>query len=175
MGWTHVSAALAAVLISASSAAEASLWTFEQGGWSPGLLPPTGGLATGYFEGTDIDKDGLLELSEVTDFILSFSGDSIVQDFQHDRADLKFFTYTIGTEVFPPSFPFFSDDGLIFYDADDGTLGINMGPTTERRGILSTFEPMRVTLVPVPVSLPLLATAFGFFALFTRRPSQKNV
>jgi hypothetical protein len=158
---------LAAAAITASTAVSATVWTFEQGGWSPGLLPPTGGVATGFFAGTDRDGDGKLVLSEVTDFLLTFSGDRLLQDFRHDLDDLRFFSYTIGSTGFPPSFPFYSSDGLIFYDADDGTIGIDFG--TGRRGFLSTSEPMAVAPIPVPATFPLLFGGFAALLLLGRR------
>jgi hypothetical protein len=74
--------------------------------------------------GKDENRDGFINLSqaEVSAYSVTFSGNDSVPDFTHSLSDLKFFSYTIGSSGFRPSYPLYSDNGVASYDADDYTI-----------------------------------------------------
>ena len=60
---------------------------------------------TGFFTGEDLDGDNLLELdngtgTEITDFAMTFSGNSIVAGFSHTLSDLQGLIFSINSNEF---------------------------------------------------------------------------
>lgn len=109
------------LLLAASQNVSAISYTFTQDGYSEGAT------ISGTFEGTDIDMDGQLVYfgsgSEITDFSMTFSGNSIVAAFSLDFPDLWGFVYDIGSD--------FLGDGLTGeiegIAASDGIYGYETG------------------------------------------------
>ena len=79
----------AACLVAGAGSATAANYSFSQDGFAGG------GLLTGTFSGVDTG-DGVLVLSELSAFALSFAGDTNVPDFTLGLADLLAFSYDLG-------------------------------------------------------------------------------
>lgn len=92
---------LGVVVFFCSSPASAAHFTFSQGGYSGG------GVISGSFDGVDNNSDGQLSsfTSEITNFSLSFSGDSIVGNFTHAFSDLSGLVFDLNS--------LFIGDGLV--------------------------------------------------------------
>lgn len=114
-----------------SPSANAGLYTFSQTGFSGG------GTITGSFEAVDLDGNGQIswfqgvdpENAEVTNFSLSFVGDSIVGNFAHDYSHLFGLVYDVGSG--------FIGDGA----GDNGSEGLasHWSPLGQPNGV-SDFE-----------------------------------
>lgn len=158
--------ALSLLLVSSQSFAVPLSFNFYQAGFSDGAT------ITGMFSGTDTDMDGQLNsfLGEITDYSVSFSGNSVVSAFSHDYADLGGLVYDIGTPflgdgptlgvegiasgpLFGPSDPFTYETGL----GPQGTLGgivqNNATGATDGSQLLVTVT---ATSVPEPATLALM-------------------
>lgn len=85
--------ALGAGLCLSSTSQAAPMFTFTQTGFSGG------GTVTGTFSGSDFDNNGFLSsfAGEITDYSMSFSGDSIVADFSHGLSDFYGLIYELGS------------------------------------------------------------------------------
>ncbi|MGI9373774.1 MAG: hypothetical protein ACR2OJ_14890 [Hyphomicrobiales bacterium] len=105
-------------------------------------------------------------------YYLEFTNDRFLRDFSHDLSDLEFFKYTIGTLGFPPSFPLFSNDGVLAYDADDGVIA--WSPVVTGSAVLSTLEPANVRYVPLPAALLLFLSAIGGMLGITKLKTRQN-
>jgi hypothetical protein len=105
---------------------------------------------------------------------VQLSGNEIIPDFTHALNELKFFRYRLGSSGFPPSLPLFSDDGAVFYDADDRTIG----GSGFRPPFITTTEPATVAPIPEPSTM-LLMLAGGAVLLrgrvIRRRSSDSDV
>src|SRR4051794_2665163 len=135
------------------AAADPVTYRLSQSGWTGG------GEINGLFEGEDLNNDGFVSLDagELSAYAVHFSGNTVVPDFTHNLADLRFFRYALGTSGFPPSFPLFSENGSFFYDADDKVIG-GRGFTAP---FITTLQAGAVTAIaptPEPISLLLLGT-----------------
>lgn len=138
----------------------ATLLSYEitQGGWSGG------GTIYGLFTGDDSNNDGYLDFSsnEIYSYDINFTGNLIIGDFSHNLSDLMYFRYTIGSGGFRPSYPLYSNDGSIFYDADDYVIA-----QTDFSTWVTTSENAVVTAVPSPSSLSLIM--IGLVAVFIKK------
>lgn len=145
-----------------SSHANATLIEFEisQSGWE------FGGVMEGRFIGEDMNGDGHLTLSygEIFSFDVSFSGNSVVDDFTHSLSDLMFFDYTIGTEGFRPSYPLYSYNGDYRYDADDYSI-----MNTDYSVWIFSSENAIVREVPAPTTISLIIISLGLLRLNVKR------
>ena len=147
------------VLVSTSMAATYSL---SQGGYTGG------GTISGSFTGVDLDNDGqiLSFLGEITNYNISFSGDSIVPNFNHNYSDLFGLVYNVGSGRIDDA-----SNGFGVGVASNwlGTVGFDYasgyGPTGGIGGIVRdistqatsvTGEFVTVSSVPEPGSIPLL-------------------
>ncbi|MDH5301249.1 MAG: hypothetical protein OEW58_07810 [Gammaproteobacteria bacterium] len=142
------------LLVSTPTTANPTTYSILQSGWSGG------GNISGFFSGEDLNSDGYIDLAggEVGAYEISFTGDIFVPDFTHTLADLDFFTYTVGSSGFRPSFPLYSFDSSYFYDADDHLIGLpDLSVTT------FTTQDASVKAVPAPTTVSIMAA--GFFAL----------
>jgi len=71
-----------------------AIYDFEQTGFL------NGGTVTGFFEVTSTaTTDGWIEFSEVTDFGMSFTGNSIIVDFSLDYSDLVSLTWNTSDSI----------------------------------------------------------------------------
>jgi hypothetical protein len=150
--------ALAGSLLTAAQARGNPItYSISQGGWS------TGGTVTGSFSGEDLNHDGFINLAsgEVASYQITFSGNAIIPSFTHTLSDLQFFTYTVGSSGFPPSFPLFSLGSGYFYDADDHVIGVPdlSAFTVTREDALVTSVPESSTAAMIAVGLVGLAAA----------------
>lgn len=137
-------------------------YSISQSGWS------SGGVVSGYFSGEDLNHDGYINLAsgEVDTYQISFSGNFFVSSFTHTLADLEFFSYTVGSTGFRPSFPLYSCGSGYFYDADDYTIGncvnglpilaFNATTTTAENALVSAAVPEPTTMSIVAVGLVVL-------------------
>ncbi|HSD36008.1 MAG TPA: PEP-CTERM sorting domain-containing protein [Rhodocyclaceae bacterium] len=166
-------ACTAAFALALAAPAQATLYTFTQGGFSGG------GHISGTFAGEDLDGNGQLSsfAGEVSAFQVSFSGDSIVGAFSHGFADLFGIVYDIGSG--------FIGDGLggdiegiasnyqngvgIEYIIGTGLALPYLGSVTDQAtGALSTTDALVVVEVPEPASLALVVAGLAL-VLRTRR------
>ena len=85
--------AVGMMMFGLSGVAEATSYIFSQSGYSGG------GAITGSFDAVDFDGNGQISSfrGEVTAFTLSFSGDSLVENFSHYLPDLSGLVYDIGS------------------------------------------------------------------------------
>jgi hypothetical protein len=145
-------AALLLYWMFAAQVTSAAIITFDisQAGWTGG------GEVVGMFSGDDLDNDGFIRLvdAELLSFDISFSGNATIPAFMHSLADVQFFDYQLGSGGFPPSFPLFSDNGLFFYDADDGVIGESPPGTG---AFVATPQAANVSIVSEPATLVLLS------------------
>jgi hypothetical protein len=159
---------LTSVLALFSEVASADPITFRlsQGGWTGG------GQISGTFTGNDLDRDGTLALDqpgEILEYEVHLSGNELIPAFTHALNDLKFFRYRLGSAGFPPSFPLFSDDGGLFYDADDKVIG----GSGFRPPFITTTEAAAVVPVPELSTVILLSSGLGALLLCRRRRSAR--
>ncbi len=166
---------VSALLVMASSSANAAHFMFSQAGFSGG------GTITGGFDAVDDDHNGWIDTwndPSVTNFHLSFSGDSLVGDFSAN--DLGRLTYKIGSGVI--GIEFNEVDGLSSFIDTAGfhqttppynqlysfSTHSNGGSAVDflRGTISSTTELMQVSEVPLPGAAGLFA--FGLAGLFTK-------
>lgn len=161
--------AIAAVLMAGNAAVGApQTYSIKQSGWS------SGGEVVGYFSGEDFNNNGFLELfnDEISAYNVSFTGNAYVPAFTHNLTDLKFFTYTIGSTGFRPSFPLFSCGSGYFYDADDYLIGLctNGVQDLQVNKMTWTAQNARVTAeVPEPSTVSVMALGLAAATLAVRR------
>ena len=99
--------------------ASAASFNFFQGGYSEGAT------ITGMFTGEDLNNDGFIHSldGEVTDYMMSFSGNSLVPAFSHGLPDFFGLVYVLGSDIgnFFDSDGIASSNGTTFYGASGGT------------------------------------------------------
>jgi len=95
-------------LLVGSASANALTFTFSQGGFVGG------GVASGTFAGTDNNGDGFVSSldNEISDFSVSFSGDSRVAEFDQSFAELAVLIYEIGSGILGDGGPQWYWEGL---------------------------------------------------------------
>jgi len=160
-GWALTGAIVVALTAANSAAAAPQTYSLKQAGWS------SGGEVNGYFSGEDLDKNGFLELfnGEISAYSVSFTGNDYVPAFTHNLSDLKFFSYTIGSPGFRPSFPLFSCGSGYFYDADDYMIGLCTNGVQDLQANTWTWTGQNALVaaeLPEPSTLSVMA--FGLMA-----------
>lgn len=160
-------------LLANTAQANPMMYSISQAGWTGG------GTVSGIFAGDDLNHDGRIGLSdgEVTAYQVTFSGNASVPGFTHTLSDLQFFTFTIGTSGFSPSFPLFSMGSGYFYDADDHLIGSDsfiLGSNSFILGSNSfvtrfTTEDAIVRAVPEPATTLIFAAGLIGLAAISRR------
>jgi hypothetical protein len=150
------------LLISFNSANASLSFSFSQGGFD------SGASVTGMFAGKDLDGNGQLSslAGEVTDFSMSFSGNSIVSSFSLGFSDLVGLVYdldggSLGDGLNLDVEGVLASNGVFFYG-----LGINGGDVFEHFTNPS-FSPELVTVTPTNVPVPSAVWLFisGFIGL----------
>lgn len=198
------SAAICAAVFAAAPAS-AETYFFSQKGFSGG------GSLTGYFVGEDLDADREInsffplspgELQEVTEFSLTFVGDSLVRDFTHSLSDLEGFVFRLqagrrlGDDEFTdPRFgPVRSAEGIVSnwfgtsgfdYAAGVGPAGLGGDPygllfwqggrviDVETGAVSLTTQAVVVSNVPEPQTYALMLA--GLALLLAARPKRCKV
>jgi hypothetical protein len=171
---------LAVLILSVFTAlpVNAGIYLFSQDGYSGG------GVITGWFDAIDTSSNGQISSfdSEVSDFFLSFSGDSFVGDFTHTFADLDGLVYDVGSGFIGDgtggyvegmaSSDFFMD---FDYASGLGGLGVYGGMVWESseeqfsftNNMIAVTDPV---VVPVPGAIWLSCSGLlGYWQLRRRR------
>lgn len=170
-----VSIATTIVLIGGATPASALSYSFSQSGFDGG------GSLSGTFNGTDMNNDGWLDYSnsEITDFALSFSGESKIQAFNHGTIDLVGLVYKLGSG-------FIGDDGPDGAGELIGTLGsdnilyqsgkglANSVSDLSASNISFTSQLVAVTVVPEPETYAFMAFGIALIALRLRQNPDKR-
>ena len=159
--------------------ASAASFNFFQGGYSEGAT------VTGMFTGEDLDNDGVINsfTGEVTDYMMSFSGNSLVPAFSHGLPNFFGLIYKLGSDIGN----FFDSDGIAskdvatFYGASGGTIVYPVYPSPQIPGgkvgtfagaLDTTNEFVTVNTVPEP-STVLGLGLLGLGALVKRQLKPK--
>lgn len=136
----------------------------------------TGGVISGSFDGTDSNSNGWLEINELTEFTLSYSGDTVISAFTHTLSDVNFFNYALNSSLLGDnqnlSLGLAEGIGTNYYSGSGYaySTGIGTGGSTL---ILNntTFENVvsdEYVHIPTPGVLMLLASALPAFFGFSR-------
>ncbi|WP_323289704.1 PEP-CTERM sorting domain-containing protein [Crocosphaera sp. XPORK-15E] len=127
--------------------ANALSFSFLQSGWD------NGGEVSGMFSGEDGNNDNIISLSEVSSYMMSFSGNSTIGTFTHNLADLQSFDYQLGSSTI---LDISSNNGVVAYDGQ--FMIISQTPDS-----IETLEEVSVTQkVPEPTSLvPIIILGLG--------------
>ena len=168
----------------------AATFTFFQGGYSEGAF------VSGSFEGSDSNDDGSIlyeafqigPLGELTDFSLSFSGNSTVSPFSLSFGDLFQFRWNTKDGILEGEPTALAQ--LERIEADRGTPagfvrsggslsncnGVNfcgtvVGPNGHQD---NTVLPVQISSVPLPASGMLLALGLGGFVYLRRTATRRN-
>jgi len=142
-----VATIIGAFNIFSQGSASAVTFNFTQDGWSQG------GIVTGSFEGEDLDSDSIISETEVTNFLLAWSGNQEVPTLElTDIPDTWEFSTTQASLISG-----FTSQGTTFwsYDGSTGSVGIGgfagiIGDTTQSAPV---FELVNVETVPEPTSV----------------------
>lgn len=149
--------------------AQAESFSFNQAGYADGAT------LSGHFSGGDLDGDGWIYASELSDFQLNWSGNRAVQAFSLGFDERAGLIYEVGSATLWHMAAFSqNDEGTRFFSFDSKGWPTYMIPgvvTDERLGLVSmSWEPLQVTAaVPEPQSLALLLAGMGFIGLWSQR------
>jgi hypothetical protein len=186
----------------AATPVSAKTYFFSQQGFSGG------GSLSGYFVGEDLNADREIntffplspgELQEVTEFSLTFSGDSLVRTFSHSLSDLNGFVFRLGAgrklgddEFTDPRFgPIRSSEGIASnwfgtagfdYAAGVGPAGLGGDPyglqfwqggrviDVATGAVSLTTQAVIVSNVPEPQTYALMLAGLGLLFALSPKP-----
>jgi len=140
--------------------AQAAVFLFEQGGYTDGAT------ASGQFTGMDLDFDGAINslMGEVTDFKVTFSGNSVVNAFTLTTADL------IGLYYSPAKFQILTASSPQFLlNSDNGPCAPLCSAIIAASGIDFTVQVPSISAVPEPATWALMILGFGLVGAAMRR------
>lgn len=174
---SSAAAAAAAFALAGVPLAHAETFTITQTGFAEGAV------VSGYFVGHDDNGDGWLLPYEMSDFSLSFSGNSIVGAFTHSMANrgASGITYQLGTETIL-KYPYggFSTVGGLGDNESADTIRYAMwewqaefypGAVTDEHRLVTTYTEnlMQISAVPEHGSLTLMAAGLAALGFVARR------
>ena len=128
-------------------------------------------LVQGLFSGTDLDADGVIYGHEITDYTMSFSGNSVVAAFTHDRKNLHAIEFHLDTfELVALNSGSNVGRGLSF-QLWGAPLSFVPGHIAEfpRSVITMSFDTAQVSAVPEASSLAMLVAGLAGIGAFVRR------
>jgi hypothetical protein len=162
--------AQAAAPSASASASPLLSFTFSQDGYADGAF------VSGSFAGRDLDADGMLFGYEITQFSLSFSGNSEVGAFTHTKRQLNGIEYLIGSSVIGDI-----DIGGLASNTS-GSSGFSFGsfqwPDYSIAGLVTDLDTglttqtdhlIQVSAVPEPGTWALMLGGLGMCGLISRR------
>ncbi|MEI6336458.1 MAG: PEP-CTERM sorting domain-containing protein [Methylococcaceae bacterium] len=171
---------LAAALLAGSmmtAPAQASLYTFTQTGYEEGAS------ISGSFSASDVNSDGWIKgsifsnFTEISDFTVSWSGNSLVSAFTHTLADLSFLNYQPSRAVLGDADPeiiasnWFTTTGFIYVSGvgagSQGGSALDMTRGTE--SLTTNLIQVTPAAVPVPGTIWLFGSAMAGFIGLRRR------
>ncbi len=171
--------ALFASLLTSNANAIPLQYTFAQDGYAEGAS------ITGSFAGTDLNNDGQLSSfqGEISDYSMSFSGNSIVDAFSHTFSDFGQLVYIIGTPFIGDDFigeregiasgPLFGPDHPFSYMTGLGPMRYGHGRVTNNTTLAFdsdyTSNPATVTLVPEPATVALMSIGLAGLGFSSKR------
>lgn len=155
---------LGSILFSGQKA-NAVTFNFTQDGWTEG------GTLTGSFSGEDGNGDGVIEETEVTDYSISWSGNSLVPSFKQGLSNLYTWQFSLVDQRLINGF---SSQATTFWSYDDkvneGIIGIGAFAGTIAD---TTLEPPVFSVVPEPLTILGTGTALLFGSVFKQKLRKK--
>ncbi len=167
--------------------AQAAGFSFSQTGFTGG------GTLSGMFSGDDTDNNEVINLTELTSWMLSFTGDSAVDDISHNSlSNLVNFAYSIpgnflaflasGDDLNDPNtagaisiFAGLGGATIAFNDASVLVdLDIGMCVSNEDCSVSSALISVTPKPIPEPLTMLGVGTAVGFGSFFKRKLAEKK-